>query len=86
MKNGDTIESKRDIEENNFLGDYYLEEEEMIDDTYESSGTKCNYHYSKLVRLKNQYIKSMIFYFDFCRIPLNCHEFFQSIQCMRKKK
>lgn len=47
MKNGDTIESNdaRDLEEKHFLlGDYYLEEEEEIDDTYETSGTKCNYH------------------------------------------
>lgn len=45
VKNGDAILSNnaRDAEENNFLGDYYLEEE--VDDTYENSATiKCNYH------------------------------------------
>ncbi|KYN12808.1 Endothelin-converting enzyme 1 [Trachymyrmex cornetzi] len=37
VMNDDTIENNaQDIEENNFLGDYYLE----IDDTYESSGMK----------------------------------------------
>lgn len=43
VKNGNTIESDNawDIEENNFLGDY---PEEEIDDTYESSEKKCNYH------------------------------------------
>lgn len=53
MNNGDTMESNnaRNIEENNFLGvgDYYPEEE--VDDTYESSGTKCNYRYSESVIL-----------------------------------
>lgn len=53
MKNGDTVENNnaRDIEDHNFLGDYYPEEE--VDDTYESSGTKCNYHYFESVILKN---------------------------------
>ncbi|XP_071557180.1 neprilysin-4 isoform X1 [Temnothorax nylanderi] len=48
QKIGDTIESNnaRDVnEEDNFLGDYYPEEE--AGDTYESSGIKCNYHYSE---------------------------------------
>lgn len=57
MKNGDTIESNnaRDIEENHLLGDYYPEEE--VDDTYKSSGTKCNYRYSESVVLKNQLLQ-----------------------------
>lgn len=60
MKNGDTIESNvRDVEENNFLGDYYPEEEISIDDTYESSGTKCNYHYSESVIPKKINIRNL---------------------------
>ncbi|XP_011629585.1 neprilysin-4-like isoform X2 [Pogonomyrmex barbatus] len=45
MKNGESNDAQEDkIEENNFLGDYYPEEE--IDDIHESSGTRCNCRYS----------------------------------------
>jgi len=60
VKNDDTIESTnaRGIEEN-FLGDYCPEE---IDDTYESSGLKCNYYTASSQRYLK--INTLIQYFD----------------------
>ncbi|XP_070516184.1 neprilysin-4 isoform X3 [Cardiocondyla obscurior] len=55
VKNGDTIESshtRNTMKENKFSDNYYLDLEEIADDTYESNGTKCVEKRSKEKSLK----------------------------------